>query len=289
MTDQELLAAQFEGHRERLHRLAQRMLGSASDADDAVQDVWLRVSAAGADDVDNFGGWLTTIASRVCLNMLRARATHGDTSWDDAAVEPVIELDREGADPAGEAQLADAVGAALMLVLDRLSPAERVAFVLHDSFDVPFDQIAELLDRSPDAARQLASRARRRVRSADARGGSPVASRRPIVDAFFAAARDGDFDGLVGLLSPDVELRIDAGMSANAVVRGAETVAGRALMFASPGAVLHPVLVDGLPGVVVRVDGRAVSVMAFDVDGDRIVAIDAFTGAERIAALALPA
>ncbi|HKT55946.1 MAG TPA: sigma-70 family RNA polymerase sigma factor [Microbacterium sp.] len=289
MTDEEFLAARFEEHRARLHRIAYRMLGSDADADDVVQDVWLRVSAAGADDVDNFGGWLTTIASRVCLNLLRARVTHAQTSLDDVPVEPVIELERAGADPAAEAQLADAVGAALMLVLDRLSPAERVAFVLHDSFDVPFDQIAELLDRSPDATRQLASRARRRVRSADTADAAPSASRRPIVDAFFAAARDGDFDRLVGLLSPDIELRIDAGMSATSVVRGAEAVASRALMFANPGAVLRPVLVDGLPGVVVEVDGRAMSVMAFEVDGDRVVAIEAYAGPRRVAKLTLPA
>lgn len=289
MTDQEFLARQFEQHRARLRHLAQRMLGSDAEADDVVQDVWLRVSAAGADDIENFGGWLTTIASRVCLNVLRARSSHPAASLDDAPVEPVVEIDSAGTDPAGEAQLADAVGAALMLVLERLSPAERVAFVLHDSFDVPFDQIAELLDRSPEATRQLASRARRRVRSADASGAASPASRRPIVDAFFAAARDGDFDRLVGLLSPDAELRIDAGMSATSVVRGAEAIASRALMFATPHAVLRPVLVDGLPGVVVLVDGRAVSVMAFDVDDDRVVAIDAFAGVARVAELTLPA
>ncbi|MBD3943646.1 sigma-70 family RNA polymerase sigma factor [Microbacterium sp. NEAU-LLC] len=287
MTDQESLAMRFEEHRPRLVRLAQRMLGSTAEAEDVVQDVWLRISSAGADGIDNFGGWLTTIASRACLNVLRSRATRGETPLDDGIAEPVVEADRRGADPLDDAQLADAVGAALMLVLDRLSPAERVAFVLHDSFDVPFDQIAELLDRSPGAVRQLASRARRRVRSADTSGGA-ASDRRPVVDAFFAAARAGDFDRLVALLSPDVELRIDGGLSATSIVRGAAAVASQALLFAAPAALLTPVLVDGLPGVVVMIDGRAVSVMAFDVEGDRIAVIDAFAGPERVAELSLP-
>lgn len=169
-----------------------------------------------------------------------------------------------------------------------VSPAERVAFVLHDSFDVPFEQIAELLERSPEAVRQLASRARRRMRSADVAGTRPARERRPVVDAFFAAARAGDFDRLVALLSPEVELRIDQGLSATSLVRGSASVASRALMFAIPDAVLEPVLIDGLPGVVVLVGGRAVSVMAFDVDGDRIAAIDAFAGPARVAELTLP-
>jgi RNA polymerase sigma factor (sigma-70 family) len=236
MTDQELLAERFERQRPRLRALAQRMLGSSSDADDVVQDVWLRVSSAGDDDVENFGGWLTTITSRVCLNVLRSRAVRRESSFDQEGVAPLIETDTASADPAGEAQLADAVGAALVLVLDRLSPAERVAFVLHDSFDVPFDQIADLLDRSPDAVRQLASRARRRVRAAGADGDAGAGHRRPIVDAFFAAARDGDFDRLVSLLSPDVELRVDTGLDATSIIRGARAVAGQALMFATPSA-----------------------------------------------------
>ncbi|MBS1905986.1 MAG: sigma-70 family RNA polymerase sigma factor [Actinobacteria bacterium] len=288
MTDQKILAERFEEHRPRLRRLAQRMLGSTAEIDDVVQDVWLRVSAAGADDVENFGGWLTTIASRACLNVLRARAGRGEIPLDDEGTDPVIEGAREAADPAEQAQRADAVGAAMTVVHERLSPAERVAFVLHDSFEVPFEQIADLLERTPDAVRQLASRARRRVRSADVAGIRPARERRPVVDAFFAAARAGDFDRLVSLLSPEVQLRIDQGLSATALVRGGSAVASRALMFAAPAAVLRPVLVDGLPGVIVTIDGRAVSVMAFDVDGDRIAAIDAFAGPERVAALSLP-
>ena len=288
MTDQDSLADRFEEQRPRLRRLAQRMLGSTAEADDVLQDVWLRASAAGADDVQNFGGWLTTIASRACLNVLRSRASRGEIPLDDDGTGPVIEADVRAPDPLEAAQQAEAIGAALTLVHERLSPAERVAFVLHDSFDVPFEQIADLLERSPDAVRQLASRARRRVRSADVAGTRAARDRRPIVDAFFAAARAGDFDRLVSLLSPEVELRIEQGLSATALVRGGSAVAGRALMFAIPDAVLRPVLVDGLPGVVVLVGTRAVSVMAFDLDGERIAAIDAFAGPAAIAALSLP-
>lgn len=288
MTDQDSLAALFEEHRPRLRRLAQRMLGSAAEADDIVQDVWLRASSAGTDEVQNVGGWLTTIASRTCLNVLRSRASRGEIPLDDDGTGPVIAADAQAPDPLHEAQQAEALGAALAVVHERLSPSERVAFVLHDSFDVPFEQIADLLERSPDAVRQLASRARRRVRSADVAGVRAARERRPIVDAFFAAARAGDFDRLVSLLSPEVELRIEQGLSATALVRGGGAVAGRALMFAIPDAVLQPVLVDGLPGVVVMVAGRAVSVMAFDVDGERIAAIDAFAGPAAVAALSLP-
>ncbi|GAB6857240.1 sigma-70 family RNA polymerase sigma factor [Microbacterium xylanilyticum] len=288
MSDQNSFAVLFEEHRPRLRRLAERMLGSTAEVDDVVQDVWLRASRAGVDDVENIGGWLTTIASRACLNVLRTRATRGEIPLDDDG-DPIVEADPRTPDPLARAQQEDAVGAALTLVHERLSPAERVAFVLHDSFDVPFEHIADLLERSPDAVRQLASRARRRVRSADAAGIRSVRERRPVIDAFFAAARAGDFDRLVSLLSPEVELRIDQGLSVTALVRGDAAVASRALMFAIPDAVLEPVLVDGLPGVVVTVAGRAVSVMAFDVAGERIAAIDAFAGPARVAALALPA
>ncbi|MGN7859776.1 sigma-70 family RNA polymerase sigma factor [Microbacterium sp. 22303] len=288
MTDENSLVERFEEHRPRLRRLAQRMLGSTAEADDIVQEVWLRASAAGADDVKNFGGWLTTIASRACLNVLRSRASRGEIPLDDERTGPVVEMEERAPDPMQEAQQAEAVGAALTVVHERLSPAERVAFVLHDSFDVPFEQIADLLERSPDAVRQLASRARRRVRSADVAGIRSARERRPVVDAFFAAARAGDFDRLVSLLAPDVELRIEQGLSVTALVRGGAAVAGRALMFAIPDAVLRPVLVDGLPGVVVTVRGQAVSMMAFDVAGDRIAAIDAFAGPARVAELSLP-
>ncbi|QDZ16309.1 sigma-70 family RNA polymerase sigma factor [Humibacter ginsenosidimutans] len=292
MTDQELLAAQFEEHRDRLHRLAYRLLGSGAEADDAVQETWLRLARTGDDEIDNLGGWLTTVTSRVSLNMLRSRATRGESEYDDALADPIVEPAGSVGDPEASAELTDAVETALLLVLNRLSPAERVAFVLHDTFDVPFEQIGELLDRAPEAARQLASRARRRVRAqsgtTDASDSSPEPGRR-IVDAFFAAAREGDFDGLVSLLAPDVALRVDGGLSATAIVRGATTVASRALMFSNPGAVLKPVSIDGRPGALVLAGGVPVSLMAFEVEGDVVIGIDAYTGEERLAGIRLPA
>lgn len=286
MTDEEALAMRFEEHRPRLTRLAHRMLGSAAEAEDAVQETWLRVAAAGDDDVANFAGWLTTITSRVCLNMLRARATRAEAELDESPG-PLVEAVDSSGDPAATAQLSDAVETALLLVLDRLSPAERVAFVLHDTFDVPFEQIGELLERSPESVRQLASRGRRRVRQeAPARNARDAGGRR-IVDAFFAAARDGDFDRLVAVLAPDVLLRTDGVASATVIVRGAASVAGRALMFANPRAEVRPVLVDGLPGVLVRVGGRAQSLIAFHVEGDTIAAIDTYV-ASRLERIALP-
>lgn len=288
MTDQDFLAAQFEGHRARLHHLAYRMLGSDAEADDAVQETWLRLSRTGGDDVDNLGGWLTTATSRVCLNLLRSRATRGETELEETLPEPVVEPQGALGDPEASAQLSDAVETALLLVLDRLSPAERVAFVLHDTFDVPFEQIGELLERSPEATRQLASRARRRVRGqGETSDASSTSSGRRLVDAFFAAARDGDFDRLVAILAPDATLRVDDGVSATVIVRGAPRIASRAMMFANPGALLRPVLVDGRPGVLVTVEGRPVSLMGFRVDAGRVLGIDAYSG-ERLAGIRLP-
>jgi RNA polymerase sigma factor (sigma-70 family) len=288
MTDETLLAARFEQERLRLRRLAWRMLGSEAEADDAVQETWLRVARAGGDDVENFGGWLTTIASRVCLNMLRVRSTRAETEYEEGLPTPVVRPVAVDGDPAASAQLSDAVETALLLVLDRLSPAERVAFVLHDTFDVPFEQIGALLERSPQAARQLASRARRRVRE-DAAGADDSSESRGhrLVDAFFAAAREGDFDALVSLLAPDVLLRADGVASATVIVRGAAEVAGRALMFANPEAVLRPVLVDGDPGVLVMVGGVATTVMRFHVVGEHIAGIDAYAGV-RLEGIRLP-
>ena len=288
MPRQEDLAERFEVHRTRLHHLAFRMLGSDGEADDAVQETWLRLSRTGDDDIENLGGWLTTAASRVCLNMLRSRSMRAETDYDEALPDPVVEALSPLGDPEASAQLSDAVETALVLVLDRLSPAERVAFVLHDTFDVPFEQIGELLDRAPEAARQLASRARRRVR-ANSRGTDASAgpSTRRLVDAFFAAARRGDFDQLVSVLAPDVMLRVDGGASASVIVRGAVEVASRAVMFANPVAELRPVLVDGESGVLVLVDGRPSSLMAFHSDGERVTGIDAYAG-DRLAQIQLP-
>jgi RNA polymerase sigma factor (sigma-70 family) len=287
MTDQNLLAARFEEHRPRLRRLATRMLGSDAQADDALQETWLRLSRAGDDDVENLGGWLTTVTSRVCLNQLRARATRNETAYEDRTTEPVVESVAGDGDPAESAELAEAVETALLLVLDRLTPAERVAFVLHDTFDVPYAQIGELLDRSTQATRQLASRARRRVREANP-SSPPAVRARGIVDAFFAAARAGDFDRLVSVLAPDVMLRAEGIAPAAVIVRGATNVAGRALMFANPGAVLQPVVIDGNPGVIVLVEKTPVTLMAFQVDGDRVSRIDSYSGAKRLATITLP-
>jgi RNA polymerase sigma-70 factor (ECF subfamily) len=262
------------------------MLGSLAEADDAVQETWVRLSRADTSDVENLGGWLTTVVSRVCLNMLRSRATRREDPLYDAHVpDPIISI--EGTtDPEHEALLADSVGIALLVVLETLPPAERMAFVLHDMFGVSFEDIATIVDRSPAAARQLASRARRRVRGAAPKPDQDVERQRRVVDAFFAAARAGDFEALISVLDPDIVLRADFGpVAASAVVRGAEAVAGRAVMFADPSRALTPAIVNGTPGVVITVDGRVVSVMAFAVVADRIVAIDSLGDPERLTRL----
>jgi RNA polymerase sigma-70 factor (ECF subfamily) len=265
------------------------MLGSLAEADDAVQDAWLRVSRADAGAVENLGGWLTTVVARICLNMLRARSVRREESLEghlpDPVVSPVGELQ-----PEEEALLADSVGLALLVVLDTLSPAERLSFVLHDMFDLPFEEIAPMVGRSPVAARQLASRARRRVRGADLPGPDPdLARQREVVDAFFTAARGGDFDALVGLLDPEVVLRADFGArrpGAPRIVRGPAAVARQAFLGAQPAARLHPALVNGAAGVVVTVRGRPRAVMGFTVAGGRIVEIDAIADPDRVARIA---
>jgi RNA polymerase sigma-70 factor (ECF subfamily) len=255
------------------------------EADDAVQDAWVRVDRAGADDVDNIGAWMTTIVARVCLNMLRARNTRREDSLEvhlpDPIVSPVGELQ-----PEEEALLADSVGLALQVVLDTLTPAERLSFVLHDMFALPFEEIAPMVGRSPDAARQLASRARRRVKGADVHA-SPVdvARQQEVVEAFFSAARAGEFDALVAVLDPDVVLRADFGgrrPPAPAVVRGAEAVASQARLGANPNSVLHPALINGGPGVVITLRDRPFALMAFEVVGDKIVEINILADPERV-------
>jgi RNA polymerase sigma factor (sigma-70 family) len=289
MDDDEWLADRFEEHRPHLRAVAYRMLGSLTEADDAVQDAWLRLSQAGAGEIENLGGWLTTVVGRVCLNMLRSRTTRREHALDAHVPDPVVTP--EGArQPDEEALLADSVGLALLVVLDTLTPAERLAFVLHDMFGLPFDEIAPMVGRSPTAARQLASRARRRVHGAEVPAPDPdLARQRDVVDAFFRAARGGDFDALVALLDPDVVLRADRGArrpAASRVVRGAAAVANQALMFALPAAELHPTLVNGAAGVVVTVGGRPFAVMGFTVSGGRIVEIDAIADADRVRRIA---
>jgi RNA polymerase sigma factor (sigma-70 family) len=274
MDETEWLAERFEEHRPRLRAVAYRMLGSLTEADDAVQDAWLRLSRCQADQVDNLGRWLTTVVARECLHMLRSRRRRREDFVGARLPDPVITLDKD-LDPEQEALLADSVGLALLVVLDSLTPAERLAFVLHDMFQLPFEEIARLVDRSPAAARQLASRARRRVRGAEVPApDGDIARQRKVVDAFFAAGRAGDFDALVKVLDPDVVLRADFGPGRPPVVyRGVAEVTK--LARAPRGAEVHPVLVNGLVGVVVTRNGRPFSIMAFTVVEGKIVEINA--------------
>jgi RNA polymerase sigma factor (sigma-70 family) len=289
MDENEWLADRFEEHRAHLRAVAYRMLGSLTEADDAVQDTWLRLSRAGASEVENLGGWLTTVVARVCLNMLRSRNRRREESLGVHIPDPVISPEGE-LQPEEEALLADSVGLALLVVLDSLSPAERLAFVLHDMFELPFEEIAPMVGRSPAAARQLASRARRRVRGAELPApDSDLARQRDVVDAFFLAARGGDFDALVALLDPDVVLRADFGArrpAASMVIHGAAAVARQARMAALPAAHLHPALVNGAAGVVVTVGKRPFAVLGFTVTEGKIVEIDAIADPERVRRIA---
>jgi RNA polymerase sigma factor (sigma-70 family) len=287
MSDKDWLAARFEEHRPHLRAAAYRMLGSVSEADDAVQDAWLRLSRADASGIENLGGWLTTVIARVCLNMLRSRRREEPLGVH--VPDPIVSRD-DGVDPEHQALLADSVGLALLVVLETLGPAERLAFVLHDMFGVPFDEIAPIVDRSPAAARQLASRARRRVQGAPTTPDAGLPAQRAVVDAFFAAAHDGDFDALVAVLDPDVVLRSDGGDARpdNTVeVHGARAVAERAMMFARLSPYVRPALINGAAGVVVTPRGRPFSVLGFTVAGGKIVAIDALADPARLAQLDL--
>jgi RNA polymerase sigma factor (sigma-70 family) len=291
MDDDDFLAERFEEHRTHLRAVAYRMLGSLSEADDAVQEAWLRLSRSDANAIENLRAWLTTVVARVSLNVLRSRRSRREEPLDvDVHMpEPIISR-ADGVDPEHEALLADSVGLALLVVLETLSPAERLAFVLHDMFAVPFDEIASMVGRTPTAARQLASRARRRVHGAPTVPDADLTRQREVVDAFFAAARGGDFDALVAVLDPDIVLRADGGTlrpDDTRVVRGAEQVARRALMFANLSPYVRPALVNGVAGVVVAPHGRPFSVMGFTVVGGRIVAIDALSDPERLRELDL--
>jgi RNA polymerase sigma factor (sigma-70 family) len=273
MDERDWLAERFEEHRTRLRAVAYRMLGSVSEADDAVQEAWLRLSRTDASEIENLGGWLTTVVGRVSLNMLRSRKSRREQPVDVRVPEPIIDP-ADGTDPEHEALLADSVGLALLVVLETLSPPERLAFVLHDIFAVPFDQIAPIVDRSPEAARQLASRARRRVRAENTVPDPDLDAQREVVDAFLAASRDGDFERLVALLDPDVVLRADLGAGRSREVRGAEAVLGQAMFYSQLGLDLKPALVNGAAGLVATRDGRPFSVGAFTVRQGRIVEMD---------------
>jgi RNA polymerase sigma-70 factor (ECF subfamily) len=287
MDERDWLAERFEDHRTRLRAVAYRMLGSLSEADDAVQEAWLRLSRTDTSAVENLGGWLTTVVARISLNMLRSRSSRREAPLDVHVPEPIIDR-AEGIDPEHEALLADSVGLALLVVLETLSPPERLAFVLHDMFAVPYDEIAPIVDRSPEAARQLASRARRRIQGENTVPDADLDTQRKIADAFLAAAREGDFEALLHVLDPDVVLRADLGPAGESrEVRGAETVARQALFYSQLGLLVRPALVNGAAGAVSTRAGEPFSVGAFTVRGGKIVAIDILADPERIRRLDL--
>jgi RNA polymerase sigma-70 factor (ECF subfamily) len=278
MDERRWLAEKFEEQRPRLRAVAYRMLGSLSEAEDAVQETWLRLGGTADGEIDNLRAWLTTVIARISLNMLRSRKTRSETYVPEPIIDPA-----GGASPEHAALLADGVGLALLLVLETLAPAERVAFVLHDIFDMPFEEIAPIVERTPDAARQLASRGRRRVQARNTVTDADTDVQRSVVDAFLAAAHDGDFQRLIAVLDPQVVLRSDAGAPRVAVeVRGAEEVARRARSFSQIGMLRRPVLVNGAAGAVCVLDGKPFSVMAFTVRAGRIVEIDILRDADRL-------
>jgi len=286
VVDRDWLAERFEGHRGHLRTVAYRMLGSASEADDAVQEAWLRLDRADTSDVQNLGGWLTTVVARVCLDMLRARRSRREEPHGAQPPEPTLG-DEGGIDPEREALLADSIGPALLVVLDTLAPAERLAFVLHDMFAVPFDEIAAILGRSPDAAKMLASRARRRVQGAAAVPDTDLSRQRAVVDAFLAAARGGDFEALLAVLDPDVVVRADRAAvraGASREVRGAVAVAGT---FSGRARFTRPALVNGAAGAVWAPGGRPRVVFGFTITGGKVVGIELLADPERLRELDL--
>ena len=288
MNEQSWQLEQFERYRPHLQAVAYRMLGSVTEADDALQEAWLRLSRADTDDVANLGGWLTTVVGRVCLDMLRSRRSRQEDYVGSWLPEPIVSLDDE-TDPEQEALLADSVGLALLVVLETLTPAERLAFVLHDMFAVPFEEIAPIVGRTPATARQLASRGRRRVQGAEPNPDTDVRGQREIVDAFLAASRAGDFDALLAVLDPDVVFRADPGKIralARLPITGAEAVATEILSRGSRFAPMaRPALVNGTAGVVVGPEGRPFAVVGFTVARGRIVAIDLITNPDKLGGL----
>jgi RNA polymerase sigma-70 factor (ECF subfamily) len=279
--DDEQLAERFEANRPRLAALAYRMLGSSTEANDAVQDAWLRLSKADSERIENLNGWLTTIVAHICVDMLRARRARQEAPLDERLPEPVIT--QEGTDPEEEALLADAVGVAMLVVLDTLSPAERLAFVLHDMFQMPFDEIARILDRTPTAARQLASRARRRVRSAPVPD-PDMTRQRAVVDAFLTASKNGDLEALVATLAPDIVLHTEVD-GEFIHLRGARTIAQRAIAFSFRAEFARPALINGTAGLVVATEDEPIAVMAFTVVNDKIAELDIYADPDRLSRL----
>jgi RNA polymerase sigma-70 factor (ECF subfamily) len=290
MSDRNWLAEQFEEHRPHLRRVAYRMLGTIDDSDDAVQEAWLRLSRSDDSAIENLGGWLTTVVGRVCLDMLRTRRSRREDYIGSWLPEPVVTVGDQS-DPEHESLLADSVGLALLVVLETLAPAERLAFVLHDMFGLPFEEIAPIVDRSPAATRQLASRARRRVRGANPESNGDLAEQRVVVDAFLAAAREGDFESLIAVLDPDVVFRMDLGPDsprARPKVEGAEAVARQILARGVPFAPLaRPAIVNGTAGAIVGLRGRPFAVAGFTVSNGRITEIDIIADPEKLPHLVL--
>jgi RNA polymerase sigma factor (sigma-70 family) len=288
MDERDWLAERFQEHRPRLRAVAYRMLGSTSEADDAIQEAWIRLSRSNAGEIDNLEAWLVTAVGRVALNMLRLRKTRREEPLDAHLPDPIVDR-ADGIDPEHEALLADSVGLALLVVLETLTPAERLAYVLHDMFSVPFDEIGAILDRSPDAARQLASRGRRRIRGADTTPDADPAAQQEVVEAFLAAARDGDFDALVAVLDPDIVVREDTGSGTLVEVRGAENVARRAMAASQLGLVARPARINGAAGWVSRLDGDVYAIGALTLQNGRIMAMDILLDPARLARLDLTA
>jgi RNA polymerase sigma factor (sigma-70 family) len=288
MDERDWLAQRFQEHRPHLRAVAYRMLGSTSEADDAVQEAWIRLSRSNAGEIDNLQAWLVTVVGRVALNMLRSRKSRREEPLD-AHLLPDPIVDRaDGIDPEHEALLADSVGLALLVVLETLTPAERLAYVLHDMFSVPFDEIGAILDHSPDAARQLASRARRRIRAADTTPDADAAAQQEVVEAFLAAARDGDFDALVAVLDPDIVVRGDWGNGTIVEVRGTENVARRAMTASQrDGLVVRPALINGAAGWVSLLDGEVYAIAALTLQNGRITTMDILLDPARLARLDL--
>jgi RNA polymerase sigma factor (sigma-70 family) len=288
--ERDRLAERFEAHRGHLRAVAYRMLGSLSEADDAVQEAWIRLSQTDPGGVENLGGWLTTVVARICLDMLRARASRREEPWGVRLPDPIVGP-ADGTDPEQEALLADSVGLAVLVVLDTLRPAERLAFVLHDMFGVPFHQIGPLVDRSPEAAKMLASRARRRILTTATLPDSDLPRHREVADAFLTAARAGDFEALLAVLDPNVILRVDDGLMSRASdqIRGARNVARNALAFSRLARYARPALVNGAPGLVTSRSGRPLSVLAFTIRDGHIVEIDVLADPSRLHQLDLAA
>jgi RNA polymerase sigma factor (sigma-70 family) len=286
MDERDWLAERFEEHRPRLRAVAYRILGSTSEADDAVQEAWIRLSRSNTGEIDNLEAWLVTVVGRVALNMLRSRKTRHEEPLGGHLPDPIVDR-ADGIDPEHEALLADSVGLALLVVLETLTPAERLAYVLHDMFSVPFDEIGAILNRSPDAARQLASRGRRRVRGAGATSDADAAAQQEVVEAFLAAARDGDFDALIAVLDPDIVLREDNGSGTIVEVRSAENVARRAKAASQLGLVVRPVLINGAAGWVSLLDGEVFAIGALTQHNGRITTMDILLDPARLARLDL--